>query len=72
MFMSCTPLRMRFANEVNPLQENNMLVLESPGPPLAIKTVSKTQVVDDPVAEQRLAAMVCSLDNKDECLMCGS
>jgi len=54
------------------LKENNMLVLESPGPPLAIKTVSKTQVVDDPVAEQRLAAMVCSLDNKDECLMCGS
>ena len=50
-----------------------MLVLESPGPPLAAKTVSKTPVVvDDAEAEARLAAMVCSLENKDECLMCGS
>ncbi len=55
------------------MQENNMLVLESPGPPLATKTVSKTQVVDNEAeVEQRLAAMVCSLENKDECLMCGS
>lgn len=27
---------------------------------------------DDAVREARLAAMVCSLENKDECLMCGS
>jgi ribonucleoside-diphosphate reductase subunit M1 len=27
---------------------------------------------DDAAREARLAAMVCSLENKDECLMCGS
>ena len=27
---------------------------------------------DDAVREARLAAMVCSLENKDDCLMCGS
>ena len=26
----------------------------------------------DAVKEQKLAAIVCSLENKDECLMCGS
>ena len=27
---------------------------------------------DDAAREARLAAMVCSLENKDDCLMCGS
>lgn len=49
-----------------------MLVMESPGPTLSLKTISKTQILDDPEVEQRLAAMVCSIENKDECLMCGS
>ena len=47
--------------------------MESPGPALPLKVTQKVQLVDDEdAAEQRLAAMVCSLENKDECLMCGS
>ena len=54
-------------------QENNgQLLMESPGPALPSKTATKVPVVDDTAAEARLAAMVCSLENKDECLMCGS
>jgi hypothetical protein len=53
------------------VQENNMLVLESPGPALTLKTVSKSHILED-AEEQRLAAIVCSFENKDECLMCGS
>lgn len=35
--------------------------------------VAKAVVADpDMEAERKLAAMVCSLENKDECLMCGS
>ncbi len=56
-------------------QENNgQLIMESPGPAFPLKTTAKVQVpaVDEDADEQRLAAMVCSLENKDECLMCGS
>ena len=57
------------------VQENNgQLLMESPGPAFPLKTAAKIQAqpVDDDASEQRLAAMVCSLENKDECLMCGS
>lgn len=57
------------------LQENNgQLLMESPGPVLPVKTAAKVHpgLNNDEAAEQRLAAMVCSLENKDECLMCGS
>lgn len=48
--------------------------MESPGPAFPLKTAAKVkaQPVDDDANEQQLAAMVCSLENKDECLMCGS
>ena len=35
----------------------------------AVKAAAPDQ---DMEKEQRLAAMVCSLENKDACLMCGS
>lgn len=35
--------------------------------------VAKAVVADpDMEAERKMAALVCSLENKDECLMCGS
>lgn len=45
-------------------------MLESPGPVLAVKPVKAKELSDE--AEKRLAAMVCSLENKEECMMCGS
>lgn len=56
-------------------QEKNGLVMESPGPYVPPKLVSKALDVDaeaEAEAERRLAAMVCSLENKDACTMCGS
>ena len=53
-----------------PLQEKNGLVMESPGPVLPVKVAKASEPEEE--AELRLAAMVCSLENKDECLMCGS
>lgn len=39
----------------------------------AVQTVISQNPADsDAVKEQKLAAMVCSLENKDACLMCGS
>ena len=39
----------------------------------AARPASSQRIADSDVAkEQELAAMVCSLDNKDSCLMCGS
>ena len=39
----------------------------------AIRAPQGVQVLEsDAAKEQKLAAMVCSLTNKDECLMCGS
>jgi len=35
-------------------------------------TAGEAAEEDDAVREARLAAMVCSLENKDDCLMCGS
>ena len=52
------------------LQEKNGLVMESPGPVLPVKVAKASEPEEE--AELRLAAMVCSLENKDECLMCGS
>ena len=51
-------------------QENN-------GATAAPEPMAKTRKAAVPVdadmeAERRLAAMVCSLENKDECLACGS
>ena len=44
--------------------------MESPGPVLPLKVAKASEPEEE--AELRLAAMVCSLENKDECLMCGS
>ena len=56
------------------MQEKNGVALaiatESPGPAIAAKPARP--VDPDMENERRLAAMVCSLENKDECLMCGS
>ena len=42
-------------------------------PPTAEKAARPAPVPDaDMEREARMAAMVCSLANKDECLMCGS
>jgi len=41
-------------------------------PPLAAKPKAAAPAAADMEAERRLAAMVCSLENKDECLACGS
>lgn len=39
----------------------------------AVRLVQSTKAQDsDAAKEQALAAMVCSLENKDACLMCGS
>ena len=51
-------------------QEKNAIVLESPGPVLPVKPAKAKDLTEE--AERKLAAMVCSLQNKDECLMCGS
>ncbi len=41
--------------------------------PLSPAMVKAAKPIDlDMESERRLAAMVCSLENKDECLMCGS
>lgn len=56
------------------VQEKNGLVMESPGPLAPAKAAAKPPVDLDEEAEKekQLAAMVCSLENKDACLMCGS
>ena len=39
----------------------------------AIRAPQAVKVLESDTAnEQKLAAMVCSLTNKDDCLMCGS
>lgn len=55
------------------VQEKNVLVLESPGPALPVKAAKAQEPVEsEEEVERRLAAMVCSLENKDACMMCGS
>ena len=44
--------------------------MESPGPVLSVKPAKVLDLTDE--AERKLAAMVCSLENKEECMMCGS
>lgn len=49
------------------LQENKPALIT----PASKAAISKSLCVEIE-NERRLAAMVCSLENKDECLMCGS
>lgn len=52
------------------MQENNGATAVPE--PLAKVKKAALPVDADMEAERRLAAMVCSLENKDECLACGS
>ena len=52
-------------------KNTNVIVMESPGPTTIKKPAAKKMEFTDE-NEQRLAAMVCSLENKEECMMCGS
>ena len=53
------------------LQENNGATAV-PEPMAKVGKKAAVPVDADMEVEQRLAAMVCSLENKDECLACGS
>lgn len=37
-----------------------------------LKEVQATKASEQEIKERNTAAMVCSLENRDECLMCGS